>query len=272
MSYNSYMDVINNILENTWVQRGIWALVVVSFSGLIYFIISRFLSKKEKRNPKLLSQKKNKTFIRMIKSIVGYLIAIVTILMVLQIYGVDVSSMLAGVGIVSIIIGLALQDVLKDIFRGFDIISDSYFAIGDVITFGENTGQVISISLRTTKIQDINTNNIVSIANRNISQVELVSDAIYLNIPMPYEVPVEKAEKILGSTISSIKKIDNVTDARLLGLNKLNDSSMDYLFAINCSPNLKLQTRRKALHTIVTTLEENKISIPYPQLDIHNKK
>ena len=266
------MDVLKDLLENTWVQRGIWAIIVVLFSGLIYFVISRFLSKKEKRNTKILSQKKNKTFIRMLKSVIGYVLTIITVLMVLQIYGVNVTSMLAGVGIVSIIIGLALQDALKDIFRGFDIISDGYYDIGDVITFGANTGQVVSVSLRTTKIQDINTNNIVSIANRNISQVETVSDAIYLNIPMPYEVPVEKAEKILKSTIAVIKKDENVTDAKLLGLNKLNDSSMDYLFAINCPPNLKLQTRRKALRAIVTTLEDNKIPIPYPQLDIHNKK
>ena len=114
------MDAIKELLENTWIQRGIWALIVVLFSGLIYFVISRFLSKKEKRNPKLLSQKKNKTFIRMIKSIIGYVLVIITVLMVLQIYGVDVSSMLAGVGIVSIIVGLALQDALKDIFRGFE--------------------------------------------------------------------------------------------------------------------------------------------------------
>ena len=265
------MDVIKNLLENTWVQRGIWALVVVMFSGLIYFAISRFLNKKEKRNSKLLSQKKNKTFVRMLKSIVGYVLAIITVLMVLQIYGVDVSSMLAGVGIVSIIVGLALQDALKDIFRGFDIVSDDYYAIGDVIKFGENTGQVVSITLRTTKIQDVNTGNIVSIANRNISQVETVSDAIYLNIPMPYEVSVEKAEKILKSTIPLIKKDENVTEAKFLGLNKLNDSSMDYLFAINCPPSLKLPTRRKALHIIVTTLEKHKISIPYPQLDVHKK-
>lgn len=266
------MDVIEDIFQNIWVQRGLWAFVVVLFSGFIYFLITRFLSRKEKRNTRILSQKKNKTFIRILKSIIGYVLAIVTILMVLQIYGVDVSSMLAGVGIVSIIIGLALQDALKDIFRGFDIVSDDYYNIGDVITFGENTGQVISISLRTTKIKDINTNNVISIANRNIDKVEVVSDSIYFNIPLPYEVPVEKAEKILGSTITHIKKIDKVTDANFLGLNKLSDSAMEYLFAINCPPNFKLQTRRKAIHTIVTTLEKNKISIPYNQLDIHTKK
>ena len=100
----------------------------------------------------------------------------------------------------------------------------------------------------------------------------VVSDAIYLNIPLPYEVPVENAEKILKTAATNIKKHADVTDASLLGLNKLNDSSMDYLFAINCPPSLKLSVRRAALHTIVTTLEASHISIPYPQLDVHTKK
>lgn len=266
------MDVILKFLENSWVQRGIWALVVVIFSGLVYLVVSKFLNKKEEQSTKLISSKKNKTFIHMLKSIIGYILTIVTVLMVLQIYGVDVSSMLAGVGIVGIIIGLALQDVLKDIFRGFDIISDGYYAIGDVITFGENTGQVMSITLRTTKIHDINTDNIVSIANRNIDEVEVVSGSIYLNIPLPYDVPVEKADKILSDVIPTLKKDKDITDAKFMGLNHLNDSSMDYLFLISCSPAIKLPVRRKALHIIVTALADNKISIPYPQLDVHTKK
>ena len=102
------METIKHILENVWVQRGIWSFIVVVASGLVYFLISRFLNKKEKANTKILSQKKNKTFIRMLKSIIGYILGIVTILMVLQIYGVDVTSMLAGVGIASIVIGFAI--------------------------------------------------------------------------------------------------------------------------------------------------------------------
>lgn len=266
------MDILKNIFENTWVQRGIWSVVVVLFSLLIYHLISRFLANKEKRNTKILSQKKNKTFIRLLKSVVGYLLGIVTVLMVLQIYGVDVTSMLAGVGIASIIIGFALQDALKDIFRGFDIVTDGYYEIGDIIKFGDNTGQVTSISLRTTKIQDIATGNLVSIANRNIDQVEVVSNAIYLTIPLPYELPVKKAEAALNLAIKSAKKTPEVTSITLMGLNKLSDSSMDYLIEITCDPAIKSRIRRAALHAIVTSLEEQKISIPYPQLDVHTKK
>ena len=266
------MDIIRDILENTWVQRGIWSFVVVLFSGLIYHLVSKFLSNKEKKNTKILSQKKNKTFIRMLKSIVGYVLGIVTILMVLQIYGINVTSMLAGVGIASIIIGFALQDALKDIFRGFDIITDGYYEIGDIIKYGDNTGQVTSISLRTTKIQDINTGNAVSIANRNIDQVEVVSGDIYLTIPLPYNLSVKKAEAALKPAVDKIKKQDKVKDATLYGLTSIGDSAMNYLIYVSTDPTQKLSVRREALHTIVTTLEDNKITIPYPQLDIHTKR
>lgn len=270
--YNSVMDVIENIFQNIWVQRGIWAAVVILFSILMYRIIAGILTRKEKRTPKIMSSKKNKTIIRMLKSVVAGTLGIITVLMVLQIYGVDVTSMLAGVGIVGIVVGFALQDSLKDIIRGFVIVSDNYYEIGDVVQFGENLGQVTSVSLLTTKIQDINTGNTVSVSNRNISQIEVVSGDIYLSIPIPYEVPVEKAEEILASTISSIKKIDNVTDASLLGLNKITDSALEYTFMINCPPNLKLPTRRRALRLILDTLRAHKISLPYPHLEVKQNK
>lgn len=266
------MDVLEKIFGNVWVQRGIWSFIVVLFSGLIYYIIAKFLNKKEKKNTKIFSQKKNKTFIHMLKSIVGYVLAIVTVLMVLQIYGVNVTSMLAGVGIVGIIVGLALQDALKDIFRGFDIISDGYYEIGDVIKFGDNTGQVLSISLRTTKLQDINTGNVVSIANRNIDQVEIAAGAIYINVPMPYELAVDKSEKIVTEAISLIGKNDNVNNAAYLGLNDFADSYVKYLIEVDCDPMNKLQVRRDAMRVIAKVLEKNKIAVPYPQLDVHSKK
>lgn len=266
------MEILKNILENTWVQRGIWALVVVFFSIIIYYFISKFLNKKEKQGTKILSSKKNKTFIHMLKSAIRAILAIVTILMVLQIYGVDVSSMLAGVGIVSIIIGLALQDALKDIFRGFDIISDDYYGIGDIVKFGDNTGQVLSINLRTTKIQDISSGNIVSIANRNIDQIEVVSNWVFINVPMPYELPSKKSEEIAREITKRIAKNDNVLSTSYLGINDFADSYVKHLIEVDCEPINKLAVRRAAFRTMADVLEEYKVAIPYPKLDIHTKK
>ena len=266
------MKVLEDIINNIWIQRAFWSVVVVLFSFLIYRIVAGFLNAKEKKNSKILSSKKNKTFIRMLKSIVGYGLGIVTILMILQIYGVNVTSMLAGVGIASIIVGFALQDAMKDIFRGFDIISDGYYEIGDVIKYGDNVGQVISISLRTTKIQDMNTMNTVSIANRNIDQIEIVSGYVYIPIPIPYDVKLDRAESAMNEIVKKLAKHDNITTAVYQGISDLTDSSRNHQIYITCDPMNQLQARRDALHTIIETLEANKIEIPHAKLDVYQKK
>ncbi|MBR3132266.1 mechanosensitive ion channel family protein [Candidatus Saccharibacteria bacterium] len=266
------MKLLEEIIDNVWFQRCFWSVVVILFSLVIYGVVARFLDRKEQKNSKILSNKKNKTFIHMLKSIVGYVLGIFTLLVILQIFGVNVTSMLAGVGIASIVVGFALQDAMKDIFRGLDIISDGYYEIGDVIKYGGNTGQVLSISLRTTKIQDINTMNIVSIANRNIDQVEVVSGYIYIPIPLPYELKVEDAESVLQEIVKQLAKHDGITSVKYQGITALAESSLNYQIVVTCDPMSTLQIRRDSLRVIITTLESHKIHIPYTQLDLHTKK
>lgn len=219
-----------------------------------------------------MNNKKNKTVIRMLKSVVATALSIITVLMVLQIYGINVSSMLAGVGIASIVIGFALQDSLKDIIRGFVIVSDDYYEIGDVIKFNDNVGPVTSISLLTTKIQDINTMNIVSIANRNIDKVEIDPGYVYIPIPLPHEIKIAKADEVMGEIVKKLRHHAGITSADYQGITQIENSSLDYQLVITCDPSNKLQIRRDALHIIIETLEENKIKIPHTQLDLHNKK
>ena len=179
--------------------------------------------------------------------------------------------MLAGVGIVGIIVGLAIQDALKDIIRGFSIISEEYFSIGDVVTYNNITGKVLSLGFKTTKIQDIATENIVSIANRNIEQIQIVSNSLYVNFPMPYEVSVDKAEKIVNEILSSLQEINDIETAEYKGVAELADSSIKYLLKITCPPERKLQIRRDTLRCILQIMAKNNIEIPYNKIDVHQK-
>ena len=266
------MDVVEDFFKNTWVQRLIWSVIVVLVSLAIYHIIAKILSAKENKTSKIMSNKRNKTIVRMLKSIAAGVISIIAVLTLLEIYGINVTSMLAGVGIASIVIGFGLQDSLKDIIRGFVIISDNYYEIGDVIKFGDNLGPVVSVTLLTTKIQDINTMNVVSIANRNIDQVEVDPGYIYIPIPMPYEIKVEDAEKVLHEIIQKLRRHDSINSADYQGITKFDTSSLNYQIVLTCDPAKRLSTRREALRVIITTMEEHKIHIPYQQFDLHNKK
>lgn len=222
------------------------------------------------KKPKVFLDKKRKTYLRMLKSIIGAAVLIIVILIILQFLGINVSSMLAGVGIASIVIGFALQDAMKDIFRGLEIVSDNYYDIGDVIKYGDNVGEVLSINLRTTKIQDINSMNIVSIANRNINQVEIVSEYIYLKVPLPYEIKPKAADLLMAEITKSIGDLDNVKTVEYQGLSQIAESSLNYQVAITCDPMNKLSVNRAALGIVTEILASHKLRLPYTNLTLRS--
>ena len=261
-------EIINKITHSSIVN----SIVVIFISIILYRTFSKIFTKREKQaraNGNL--SNKNRTYIRMTRSILRYVFIIITVLILLQINGVDVSSMLAGVGIASVIIGFAIQDVLKDTFRGFSIISDQYFHVGDVIKYKDIEGKVLAVGLKTTKIEDVRTLNTISIANRNIEQVEVVSNLINIDIPMPYETKVEDAEKAIEDILKKIKEIEVVEKCEYRGVNELADSSINYQIKVYCAPINKVQTRRDSLRCILLGLAENNIQVPYEQLDVHQK-
>ncbi|MBQ3263924.1 mechanosensitive ion channel [Candidatus Saccharibacteria bacterium] len=221
---------------------------------------------------KVISEKKRKTYLRMLRSIIIATIIVVVILTILQLLGINVSSMLAGVGIASIIIGFALQDAMKDIFRGLEIVADDYYDIGDVIKFGDNVGQVLSINLRTTKIQDINSMNIVSIANRNIDKVEVLTGYIYLPIPLPLRIKPTAADALMAEIVKSITEIPTITSVINQGVTAITNSSLNYQLQITCEPMQILETRRRALGRATATLAAHKILLPYTELNLHGIK
>lgn len=265
---NNIIDFIKELPQTNIIH----SLIVIIVSFCIYKIISKFFVKGEQHaitNKRL--NNKGKTYFRLLNSILKYIFIVITILLLLQINGVNVSSMLAGVGIASVIIGLAVQDALKDIIRGFSILSDNYFSVGDIVTYKDITGKVLVIGLNTTKIKDITTDNIVSIANRNIEQVQIVSNALYVDFPMPYEIPLDKAKNVIIEIVDEIKEFNDVEDASYKGVSELADSSIKYLIKITCPAEKKFQVRRDSLSCILTTFARHNIDVPYNQIDVHQK-
>jgi len=256
--------------ENEWILELLYSLVALCVSILVYQLISRIIQSRIDKNQNLHNKKYN-TYMRLTKSIIKYVFMLVTVIIILRINGVDVTSLVAGVGVLSIILGFAIQDALKDIVKGVDIISDNYYQVGDIIKFQDLTGKVLSIGLKTTKIQDIYTLNIASISNRNIEKVEVVSHLINIDIPLPYELKLQDAERVIKYIVKKIKTLKEIEEVEYRGVNNFSESSIDYQIKVYCQPAVKVQTRRDALTCILGCLEENNIKIPYKQIDIHQK-
>ena len=202
------------------------------------------------------------------------LIKTVTILLtgaaVLQANGINISSMIAGVGIAGAVVGFAMQDFLKDVIMGFHIINDKSFTVGDVIKCNGDEGIVISFTLLSTQMISLNTGDKVTMCNRNIMQVSKSMGIYDINLPLPYEEDKEKIGKVLTDISGKISLIDGISNCEYLGIQKYQTSSILYKLRFKCDPKDKWTMWRAAMRVVQKGLDESKISIPYNRLDIRN--
>ena len=226
----------------------------------------------KKRMSKNKKDGKKETYIKLFNNILKYVFLIVTIVLILQVNGVEVSSLVAGLGVAGIVGGLALQDALKDIIMGANIITDNFFVVGDVVNYNGIEGKVLSIGLKNTKIQDINTKNILSITNRNIEKIINVSDWLDIDVPISYNEKTEKIEKVLNQIAEKAKKSQYIKNCEYLGINDFASSAVIYKIRVYCNPEYKPNVNRTVRRIIKIALDENNIQIPFMQIDIHNIK
>lgn len=226
----------------------------------------------KKRMSKNKKDGKKETYIKLFNNILKYVFLIVTIVLILQVNGVEVSSLVAGLGVAGIVSGLALQDALKDIIMGANIITDNFFVVGDVVNYNGIEGKVLSIGLKNTKIQDINTKNILSITNRNIEKIINVSDWLDIDVPISYNEKTEKIEKVLNQIAEKAKKSQYIKNCEYLGINDFASSAVIYKIRVYCNPEYKPNVNRTVRRIIKIALDENNIQIPFMQIDIHNIK
>lgn len=243
------------------------AIIVLTY--MIYRILKYFIDKSS--NTKKISGKRM-TYIKLFMNLLKYVLILISVFIILQLNGVNISSLLTGLGIAGIIVAFAVQDFLKDIISGFNLIADDVFKVGDVVKYNNIEGKVISVGLKNTKIQDIYNNNIFIIANRNILEVVNVSEATDISIPIPYDTEIEEAEYVLNGIIEQIKTFENVKDCVSFGLVNFKESYMEFMIRFYSNPTKKLPIRRKALRLIKITLDKNNIKVPFNQLDVHFDK
>ena len=243
---------------------------IIFVSLLCYKILKYILYKNENKNGERELDHRTRTFNRLVISILRALTVVISQLCILKVVGFNIQSLVAGLGLASVVVGLAVQDVLKDIIRGVSIIGDSYFHVGDIIHYKDMDGEVVSMGLLSTKIRSLYTQNVITVSNRHFEEAEIVSSFYKEKIPMPYDLKVFQAEKIVRDIVRRIRKNEHVDSARYLGITDLGDSCIYYYVEVRSDPLYRRQVRRDTLRSILLGMEAAGISVPYPQMDIHN--
>ena len=261
------------------ISQKIYLPVFIIIGGLLLnYILEIILNNKITISKKLSKheQRSRKTVLILFRNFIKIFIILIVILSILQVLGVNTSALVAGVGAISFVVGLAFQDLLKDILVGAAIILESQYAIGEIVSIGGFKGEVISLNLRSTRIKSM-TGEVKIIANRNISEVinySLDNILVKVLVSVSYEDDINKVEKVLNNLIKRLdKEVEGLnSEIKIEGIDNLSSSSIDFLLTVNASAKNEFSIKRKILREVKLELDRNNIKIPYSQLEVHYEK
>ncbi len=243
-------------------------LVYILLGIILYQIIKRIINKGKLKN------KRQKTIKNLIMQIIKYTIIIIITILCLSLFGIDVTSFIAGLGIIGIVVGLALQDIMKDVLSGMFIIFENQFDVGDLVEIDGFCGEVIDLGIKTTKIKNYQ-GKIKIISNRNITEVinnSKSNSVAIIDIPVSYEENLENLDKIFKKITKRIdKEIEEAKDkSKLLGINNFFDSAIMYRISVEITPAEQINVERKIRKIIIEEFNKEKISIPYNKIEVIN--
>jgi small-conductance mechanosensitive channel len=172
---------------------------------LIAFIITRvfnvLVAWVAERNTRKYGAEANNQLLFVLKKVINVFVYIFAFLFILYTNHIDLSGAVVGLGVTGIAIAFALQNILSDAFSAFSIYFDRPFEIGDFIVVGDYAGTVTKISMKSTRIQLLQGEELVysnkeltSSSIRNFKKLE--KRRIEFKIGVTYNTPVEKLKKI----------------------------------------------------------------------------
>jgi len=127
----------------------------------------------------------------------------IVVLLALNNLGIQITALVAGLGISGIAVALAVQNILGDLFASLSIVMDRPFVIGDFIIVGDQMGTVEHVGLKTTRVRSLSGEQIVfsntDLLSSRIRNYRLMNERrVLFTLGMTYQTPAEKLERIPG--------------------------------------------------------------------------
>lgn len=217
--------------------------------------------------------KKGKAIVDIICSLIKYAAVIVLVFFVLKTFNVDTTAILAGIGILGLVVGLGAQPLIADIIAGLFIVFEGVFDVGDIIVVDGFRGIVKEIGIRTTRIEDTG-GNIKIINNADLKTVINMTNQLSLaicDIGIEYGESLERVEAILKANLDEVKKaIPDIKEGPFYrGVQALGESAVIIRFAANCEEDARYQVERDMNRQFKLLFDKNGINIPFPQVVVN---
>ncbi|MBR0385133.1 MAG: mechanosensitive ion channel family protein [Erysipelotrichaceae bacterium] len=210
-----------------------FSLLVLAVTWVLMYFIKQYLIKKVAYTTK--GEQHSNTFAGVFFSILQYLVIIIAAIVIMKLHGINVTSILAGLGIVATIVGLALQDTLKDIFAGINIFNNNYYKVGDMVRYNNEECDVKYFNARITKFQSLRTNSTYTVNNSMIHSIEKIKDRGIQTFHFPFDLEKEKVDACMEAICERMRnECANLKEIFYDGMKDINTSGVEYELKYAC--------------------------------------
>jgi small-conductance mechanosensitive channel len=214
----------------------------------------------------------------MLAKITSYAVRVVTVVIALQVAGVNLASVLAAGAVVAVGIGIAMQKVAENFVSGIILFAEHSIREGDIIEFEGRIVKVQHMGIRATIALTLDDEEIIvpnsilaQSAVKNLTLTEVVH-RLRVKIGVDYATDVDHAAEVLRVAATAVPWRDSSRDPIVLLLD-LGESSIDFEVSVWTEDAWALRRHQSELRKALwRAFRDNNIAIPFPQLDVHFPK
>lgn len=205
------------------------------------------------------------------RSIVSIILTVLALVLILQVWGVEVGTLLTSLGIAGAILGLAFKQTLENIFGGISLIMDNSFKKGDYVKLEDGEiGEILEINLRSTKIRNIDSEAVIvpngKLANSKIINLAQPTHTVRIRMPVSvaYGSDPDIVKQVLHDSLRNQPDILTMPKrmARMIGFG---NSSIDFELYFYINDYEKVwDLKDKVITQVYKDLYANNIEIPFP--------
>ena len=274
--------ITNNLTEGTlrsWLENALPKMLAffwsVALALIVYFVGMKIIALIRKGFQKGLQRHGAEVGVQQfLDAVIKIICYIVLALAILHLFGIETTSFAAAIASLGVTVGLALQGSLSNFAGGVLILILKPFVVGDYIIEDthKNEGKVVEISIFYTKLLSLDNKTIVIpngiLANASLTNVTNADKRmVNLVFSIAYEDDIKKAKEVIRQTV---EKIEGRQDEEItVFVNELAASSVDIGVRFWVPMDDYWTIRWQTLEDVKYALEENGMTIPFQQLDIH---
>jgi len=264
--------------------HGIRILVILLIAVVLYFILRRVIRLLIKKHVSRQMAgesdeeitKRTDTLSSILVTIGGVIVGIAAILTILPEFGVNITTLLAGLGVIGLAVAFGAQSLVRDIVSGFFILLEDQYRVGDVVDIASVGGVVQHIGLRRTVIRDLD-GVVYSVPNGKVDVAGNLTKGfsrVNLNISVGYGENlgrvIEVVDKICQEMAGDPKwKADFISAPKVLRVDNLGDSGIDIKILGETKPSRQWDVMGELRLRIKSTFDEEGIEIPWPHTKVY---